>query len=167
MPRPTTRVELIAEIGKEWQKLQTYLETLKPAQLIESDIVGQWSPKDVLAHLNEWSTMVRSWYTTGQRGEKPSIPAEGYTWRQTPELNQAIYEKHKERELGEIREELVASHQAMLELIASLDDKALFTRAHFHWANNNAMSAYIISATSSHYRWAVKEMRKGFREKNK
>ncbi len=42
--------------------------------------------RDVLAHLHEWHLMVQGGYDR----EKPDIPAKGYTWKTTPDLNREI-----------------------------------------------------------------------------
>lgn len=165
MAKPTTRAELLAEIDKAWSALEKYLATLTDAQMHEPDIVGHWSVKDVLAHLAAWAGMVQGWYAAGLRGENPPVPAEGYTWRQTPELNQAIYAQHRDRPLADVQADYRAGHTAMLRLIDSIADEVLFGKGHFAWTRDNTLSSYINSATAAHYRWARREIRKGFREK--
>ena len=62
MPRPTSKTDLLAAIDKERPALETLLATLTPAQMAEPGLVGDWSAKDVLAHLFEWEQMVLGWY---------------------------------------------------------------------------------------------------------
>jgi hypothetical protein len=68
----------------------------------EPGIVGEWSVKDVLAHLYEWEQMVLRWLAAGKRGETPEVPAEGYKWNQLPALNEEIWLKYKDLPLDEI-----------------------------------------------------------------
>ncbi len=49
---------------------------------------GGWSVKDILAHIVEWQQMNLDWYATGLRGEKPAMPAPGFTLREIPRLNE-------------------------------------------------------------------------------
>ncbi|HET8669740.1 MAG TPA: ClbS/DfsB family four-helix bundle protein [Candidatus Saccharimonadales bacterium] len=58
---------------------------------------GGWSVKDILGHLIEWQHMNLDWHAAGLRGERPAMPAPGYTLRELPRLNQAIYRKHHRR----------------------------------------------------------------------
>lgn len=167
MPRPTSKKDLLAAIEQERGALETYLETLTPAQMTEPDIVGEWSVKDVLAHLVEWEQMCLGWYEAGLRGETPPIPAPGFKWNQTPQLNQQIYEKHRDRPLDKVREHFHASHLEILAIIQELSNAKLFTAGHYTWTKKNTLGAYMVSATSSHYLWARKEIRKGFRAKKK
>lgn len=163
MPKPHTKPQLLADIQHEWNALVSTLDTLSSEHMLQPNIVGVWSVKDVLAHLIEWQQMVLGWYQTGQDGNTPALPAEGYKWNQLPALNQHIYEKHKARPLSDIQTQFHASHQQIVAFVQTLSDEQLFAAGHFDWAGSNAMSSYINSCTASHYRWARKEIRKGFR----
>ena len=163
MPRPTSKSDLLAAIEKERGALETLLELLTPEQMTDPGVVGEWSVKDVLAHLVEWEQMVLGWHATGLRGETPEMPAPGFKWNQTPQLNQQIYEKHRERPLDEVLERFRASHQEILGVIRGLSNEEMFTTGHFAWTKKNTLGTYLVSATSSHYLWARKEIRKGLK----
>lgn len=165
MPRPTSKTDLLAAIDQERGALEAILETLTPKQMVEPGVVGEWSVKDVLAHLVEWEQMVLGWYRAGLRGEIPELPAPGYKWNRTPQLNQMIYEKHRDRPLGEVMEQFHASHREILGVIQELSNEELFTAGRHAWTQSNTMGTYFVSATSSHYLWARKEVRKGLKAK--
>ena len=165
MPRPTSKTDLLAAIKKERSALETYLETLTLEQMTDPGIVGEWSVKDVLAHLIEWEQMVLSWHAAGLRGETPELPAPGFKWNQTPALNQQIFEKHRERHLDDVLGQFHASHQEILGVIQGLSNDELFTASRFAWTKKNTLGTYFVSATSSHYLWARKEIRKGMRNR--
>lgn len=163
MPRPTSKQDLLKAIEKERGALEAFLEPLTSEQMIRPGIVGEWSVKDVLAHLIEWEQMCLGWYRAGLRGEDPALPAPGFKWNQTPALNQQIYEKHRERPLKEILEAFQVSHREILEVIHSLSNEKLFERDQYPWTKKNTLGAYMVSATSSHYLWARRAMKKGFK----
>lgn len=160
MPKPTTKAQLLSESLKERQALEKYLFGLSPAQMTQPGILGEWSVKDVLAHLYEWEQMVIGWIEAGQRGDTPAIPAPGFKWSQLPALNQQIYAKHKDRPLNEVLTMFQASYQQVMTLIESLPEEDLFTPGLYRWMNQNTLAAYLNSCTGSHYRWARKEIRK-------
>ena len=165
MPRPTSKQDLLAAIEKERGELTAYLKTLSAKEMTEPNIVGEWSVKDVLAHLAEWEQMCLNWYRIGLQGETPSLPAPGFKWNQTPQLNQRIFEKHRGRPLEEVLAWFHASSLEILVLIQSLSDEQMFTTGEYAWTKKNTLGTYLVSATSSHYLWARKEIRKGFRQK--
>lgn len=163
MPRPTTKKQLLEAIEIERKALEEFLAELSPAQMTRPGLVGEWSAKDVLAHLIEWEQMVLSWYSAGLKGQVPVTPAEGFNWAQLPQLNQQIYEKHCDRPLADIEREFKSSFKKMLGTIQSLSDEEVFTRGRYAWTKNNTLGAYFISSTSSHYHWARTEMKKGLK----
>jgi hypothetical protein len=139
---------------------------LTAEQMVEPDLMGQWSVKDVLAHLVEWQQMVLSWYRAGLRGETPEIPAPGLKWNQTPQLNQMILEKHRDRPIDQVMEMFGASHQEIVGVIHDLSDQELFEPGRMTWTGKNTMGTYFVSATSSHYLWARKKIRKGLKARH-
>lgn len=167
MPRPTSKTELQAAIARERGALDTYLETVTAEQMGEPGIVGEWSPKDVLAHLVAWEQMCLGWYRAGLRGELPALPAPGFKWNQTPALNQQIYEQYRDLPLTEILILYADSFTEITDLIEELPNDLLFTPGQYSWTGKNTMGTYFVSATSSHYLWARKEISKGFRAKAK
>lgn len=166
MPRPTTKKQLLETIEAEQKALDQLLAGLLPAQMNEPGVVGEWSVKDVLAHLLEWQQMVLRWYSAGLQGKALAIPAEGMNWAQLPQLNQQIYEKHCHRPLADIQKEFKASHKKCLSTIQSLSEEDLFTRGRYAWTKSSTLGAYFISSTSSHYLWARKNIKKGLKAKD-
>lgn len=163
MPKPVTKTQLLTQSEKEYNALEQFLSALTPEQMLQPGALGEWSVKDVLAHLLEWQQMFFGWYEAGQRGEMPAMPAEGYKWSQLPALNQAIFLKHHDRSLDDILAQFRASHRQTLELIQTLTEEQLFIPGSFAWTRTNKLAAYIAANTSSHYHWARTEMRKGLK----
>lgn len=163
MPRPTTKKGLLEAIEVEHKALEGLLAGLSPAQMTQPGVVGEWSVKDVLAHLLEWQLMLLSWHAAGLKGKVPVTPAERFNWAQLPELNQQIYEKHCNRPLADIQKEFKASHRKMLNTIQGLSEEELFARGHYAWTKNNTLGAYFVSGTSSHYHWARTNIKKGLK----
>ncbi|MBN1219916.1 MAG: ClbS/DfsB family four-helix bundle protein [Anaerolineae bacterium] len=163
MPRPFTKAQILTASQKEHDALEQFLATLTPEQMTRSGALGDWSVKDVLAHLYEWEQMVLGWLAASQRGETPHVPAEGYKWNQLPALNQSIYEKHCHRSLDEVLDLFRASYRQVTATIENLSEEELFTSGRFPWMNKNALASYFVSCTSSHYRWARTGMRKGLK----
>ncbi len=167
MPRATNKTQLLEDSHAAYQKLTNYVEKLSPQEMEMTGVVGDWSVKDVLAHLAEWHEMVMHWYDSGLKGETPAVPGEGYTWRSLPALNQMIYEKHHARSLEDIQTWFQGTHQKTIQIVESRSDEDLFTRGLYPWMNNNTLAAYFIANLSSHYTWALKEIRAGMKRKTK
>ena len=167
MPRLHTKAQLLAESRQEYDALESFLAALTPEQLVQPSALGEWSPKDVLAHLYEWQQMFFHWYEAGLRGETPHTPAEGFKWSQLPALNQQIYEQYKNWPLEKVLEAFRASHRRTVELIQGLPEADLTTPGLYPWMNQNTLITYITANTGSHYRWARNEMCKALKPQRK
>lgn len=165
MAKPSNKAQLQADLQKERASLEKALRALSDEQLSQPNIVGEWSAKDVMAHLIEWEQMVLRWLSASQRGEMPNVPAEGYTWRELPALNQHIYESYRDKTLSAIQQLFNSSFVQICAVIDAMPEETLLERGLYRWMNQNALIAYFNSATASHYRWARTEIRKGFRAK--
>jgi hypothetical protein len=163
MPKPATRKDLLMEMDKQYSALMALVDSLD-ASACEQPVVGEWAVKDVLAHLTAWQSLFMGWHESGLRGETPSMPASGYKWSQTPALNQAIYAAHCRESLAEARAGFEASHQRVTAFVNALSNEDIFERGRYPWTQQNALSTYLIPATSSHYHWALTEIRKGLKK---
>ncbi len=160
MARPKTKPELLESARNQFQLLLQEVEKVPDNLLAENGVCENWSVKDILAHLHAWHMLFLTWYQLGMSGEKPAMPAPGYNWKQTPELNQAIYEEYRGEAFDAIRISLLESHQEVLAVIEKHSDQELFTKKLFKWTGSTSMGSYLVSAASSHYTWAYDLIRR-------
>ncbi|MGV8083816.1 MAG: ClbS/DfsB family four-helix bundle protein [Coriobacteriia bacterium] len=162
MPRPATKDALLEASNAELQLLFAEIDSI-PENLQNTEFPfegGDRNIKDVVCHLHEWHKLMLGWYEVGMRGEKPDIPAPGYTWKTTPALNEALRAKHADTALLQALDALRASHDEVRSLIAAHTDEELFTKQRYPWTGTTSLGAYLVSSTSSHYDWARKKVRK-------
>lgn len=162
MPRPKSKDELLALCEENYRKLNDYINSLPPAKISDEFPPGTMNRniRDVLAHLYHWHLMFLQWYEEGMAGKKPAMPAEGYSWKTIPALNRKIWEKYRECDLDDVQKKFEASHTRVQELIAKHSNEELFEKKRYPWTGSTSLGAYLISATSSHYDWAMKLIKK-------
>lgn len=162
MARPQTKKDLLEQSTKNHDKLMAFINSLSEEEQRKEFPEGTMNRNisDVLAHLHEWHNMVLNWYEVGMRGDTPDIPAKGYNWRQIPALNREIWERYSQTDLEETKRLFSQTHQAMMDIVEGHSNEELFERARYPWTGNNAMGAYFVSATASHYDWGLKLMKK-------
>jgi len=160
---------LVDEIQRERTALNETLALLTPRQMTMPGVTrGGWSVKDVLAHLVEWQQMNLDWYAAGLRGEKPAMPAPGYTLRELPRLNQMIYRKHHRRSLKAVLNDYETYHQRIVELIESVPEADLITLERFSWTGPSwTVSDYLRASTAAHYLWARKRIKRWWRSNSR
>lgn len=165
MARPTTKAELVAAADREFERLLDRLDGL-PAALRDDATVTtgiddrSQNPRDVLAHLHAWHRMMLDWYEVGMAGGTPAMPADGYTWRETPALNEAIWVRSRDTSYDDALAQVRDSHALVRALVDDHTDDELFTKRHYAWTGSTSLGAYLVSALSSHYVWAQTTLRR-------
>jgi len=155
----TTLKDLLIEIESERRKLDKTLAALDEVSMIEPGACGEWSVKDVIAHLVAWQHLFLGWYRAGLRGDVPKLPAEDLTWSQTDLLNQRFYEQYREHSLAEVRALFAESDREVLDLARGMSEAELFTPDYYAWTKTWKLYRYVWAATGAHYRWARTEIR--------
>lgn len=162
MPRPKNKQELQQLSKENFNKLNSYISDLPSETQAAEFPEGTMNRniRDVLGHLHHWHLMMVNWYEVGMAGEKPDMPAKGYTWKTTGDLNREIHQKYQAVPLPGIQKLLENSHHKVVALIDQHSDEELFEKKRYNWTGSTSLGAYLISATSSHYDWALKLIKK-------
>ncbi len=166
MPKPKNKKELAEAASKNFNELLAFVDSLSPT-LVESDFSTNTmnrNVRDILAHIHHWHLLMINWYNTGMSGKKPAMPMEGFTWKMLPSLNRTIWEQYQGVPLSEIRTLLADSHKSVRAIIEKHSNEDLFTKKKYHWTGSTSLGAYLISNTSSHYAWALKQIKKGIKK---
>lgn len=156
---------ILISIQTERRRLEKNLANLTDQELIEPGVIGDWSVKDILAHLVDWEQRFLGWYQAGLRGEVPQIPAPDMTWRDLDKLNQLIYEENKDRSLSSVLGDFETSYEQVLETVKSIPEQDIFPVGRYAWTGKANLNAYIMANTANHYRWAKTQIRKWVRKR--
>jgi hypothetical protein len=158
--RFTTKQELVERIEKEHQAFVDLATSIPKIRYREEGVWGDgWTIKDLFAHLTEWEQMFLSWHRAGRDGGNPVLPAPGFKWNQTPELNRAIWRKHHQRPVQKILADFETSFKEVLSVAREISPEELFTPGHFAWTKQTLLATYLAANTSSHYHTASKYLK--------
>ena len=163
MARPTSKKDLLEVSEENFAKLFELIDSFSDEEKVAEYLYDNNRDKNIrniLTHLYHWHKMVLEWYEVGMSGKKPDIPAKGYNWRTTPALNREIGKMYQNTSFEESVNLLKSSHKKVREVIESHNNEELFEKKRYKWTGNNAMGAYFASATSSHYDWAMKHIKR-------
>lgn len=171
MPRPKSKSELIEASNTELEKLWGLIDSLPEEGQIANFDFGDISNKkeahwtrdknirDILIHLYEWHQLLLKWANDNQQNiASPFIP-EPYNWKTYGDMNVEFWKQHQNTSYEDAREMLNKSHAEVMALIDSFSDEELFTKKYFSWTGTSNLGSYCISATSSHYDWAIKKIK--------
>lgn len=175
MSRATTKSDLIKAANEQFDKLWMIIDSMpeeaqNAAFTFSGDAVkkeAHWERdknlRDVLAHLYEWHQLLLDWVKANQKGEqKPFIPVP-YNWKTYGQMNIGFWEKHQHTSLNDSKGMLKASHAEVMNMIGRFSNDELFTKGRFSWTGASSLGSYCVSATASHYDWAIKKL-KAFRK---
>jgi len=171
MPRPTTKEGMLQAANEQYNKLWLLINSMTEeeqeaafnfdSKLFEKE--AHWKRdkniKDVLTHLSEWHELLLSWVNANQNGiAKPFLP-EQYSWKTYGDMNVEFWKKHQNTTYKRAKTLFKGSHERVMELIATFSDDELFVKKYFTWTGTTNLGGYCVSATSSHYDWAIKKMK--------
>lgn len=171
MGRPTTKSDLIIAATSNYEKLRKLISELSekelstPFDFTEDDKKKEahWKRdknlRDVLIHLYEWHQLLLHWIQANMSGEsKPFIPAP-YNWRTYGDMNIEFWKKHQDTSLIDAKRNYEESHAKVMQLAAIFSNEELFSKDVYQWVGGSTLGSYFVSATASHYVWAMKKIR--------
>ena len=166
MPRPTTKADLIQAANEQFAKLWTLIGEMSDEEK-SADIVPNERHKnvrDVLVHLYEWHCLLLNWIQTNTNGKPaPFLPAP-YNWKTYPQMNVAFWEKHQNTSYTDAEAMLKKTHKEVMAIIETFSNEDLFSKGAFDWTGTTTLGSYCVSATSSHYDWAIKDIKKALKK---
>ena len=171
MARPQTKEDLLIAANENYEKLNGLIEKMSDKELTtpfdfskdEKKKEAHWKRdknlRDVLIHLYEWHQLILNWVKSNQKGEeKPFLP-EPYNWRTYGDMNVEFWKKHQNTSLEDATKALQKSHKEVLKLAENFTNEELFSKKVYKWVGGSTLGSYFVSATSSHYDWAIKKLK--------
>lgn len=171
MARATTKTDVLDNAIQNFDKLTDLIASMTQAQLDaefdfsvdEKKKEAHWrrdkNLRDIYIHLYEWHRLLIDWISSNQNGDlKPFIP-QPYNWKSYGDMNIKFWKKHQQTTLEEARGLLEASHQDILALVETFTNEQLFSKGIYTWVGGSVLGSYFVSATASHYDWAMKKLK--------
>ncbi len=151
MSEITSKAALSDAIRSARAALEDALARFDREALVTATVTGEWTPKDIMAHVADWERRFLRWYEAGRRGEVPERPEMGMTWDDLDRLNHEVVERSRARSLDDVRAEFAASHRAILDAVAAMDEDELFAVGRYAWTGKYPLLPYLRGNTDAHY----------------
>lgn len=168
--RANTKKDLIESASKQYGKLIDMLNSIskkaidKPFSFnIDGRKEAHWKRdnnlRDVIVHLYEWHQLLLDWVKSNMNdGNQPFLPAP-YNWKTYGDLNIEFWKKHQNTSYNQALNLIVHSHEDVMKMIGDVSSDELFAKGRFKWTGGSTLGAYCVSATASHYEWAIKKIK--------
>ncbi|MDO5689987.1 MAG: ClbS/DfsB family four-helix bundle protein [Tissierellia bacterium] len=171
MARAAIKEDLLISAQENYDKLQAFIDGMSEKELatdfdFSMDVKkteAHWSRdvnlRDVLVHLYEWHQLLLNCVDANQRGEEKSFLPPPYNWKTYGDINVEFWKRHQMTTLDEARSMVEESHSAVMDRIRGYSNEELFSKNVFAWTGSSTMGSYCVSATASHYDWALKKLK--------
>ena len=122
--------ELLDWLQEEYQECETLVNQVGPARMEQSGVNGNWSMKNIVAHLTGWNRLLAARLQAVQRGEPaPPLPWPAHL-RTDDEINAWIYESNRGRSESEVLDETHQVFQQILAFVEALPDDIRIEQVH-------------------------------------
>ncbi|MFN8441394.1 MAG: ClbS/DfsB family four-helix bundle protein [Caldilineaceae bacterium] len=132
---------LLENLQLENQRWETLLEQVDPVVMDKPGFAGNWSVKDLVAHLTGWQRRTVLRLQAALRGETESEPPWPDELQSTDEINAWIYEANRNRPVSDVRADAAATFQQLLNAISALPEVELMDPQRFAWTEGEPLSA--------------------------
>lgn len=118
------RNDLIQEIDKTWNELQSFIKSLSEQQLTGPADAAGWTVKDHLIHVAMWEKASLAMLNGKSKRETLDISVE--VWEQDDDpINAVLQERYHDMPLDEVLQSLSKHHDDMMKKIKSFSDDDL------------------------------------------
>ena len=143
------KTELLEALEDEHQELVDMLEDSPDEELLEKGVTGDWSIKDILAHLTYWEGQIVTLLFQLERGvEKPTTIH--FADESVDTVNERWYKQSQERSLDIIWNDFKGIRKQTIRRVTELSEKDLTDPNRFAWMKGVPLIELILGDTIEH-----------------
>jgi len=137
-----------------------FISELTRQQMLQPGVIGEWSVKDILAHIVVHEQRMIDWIGKKLNGEsldgpQPySMPDEALN-----RLNEQIYRQNRDRPLDDVLADLESVHLQALAMVDSAPGADLFDARRFSLQDGEPLCEAVAANTFSHYEEHSRDIR--------
>lgn len=129
---------LLARIDSEREQWQRLVAEVGTGRMEEPGPMGEWTFKDLAAHLTGWRELTLARLSAGQGQEaQPPWPAE---LTEDDEINNWLHNRDRDRPLDDILLEADNSFERLTSAIRALPEEDLITPGRFPWLGDEPLA---------------------------
>ena len=155
----TSKQQLLAMIETERANWDALLNEIGEDRMTLPGAAGEWTFKDVAAHLNDWRTRTLDRLDAVARGDETPPPPwpvgmDEETDEGVDQINNWFYERSKDRPLVDILAQSREQYQRLHNATAAVSEPDLLEPgrldSHFPWLEGNALGPVILGSSFGH-----------------
>ncbi len=141
-----SKAALLERIERERLIWEQWLAEITENRMLQPGATGDWSFKDVVAHLSGWRTRTLARLDAAQHNREPAPPPWPAHLSEDADLEQIndwIYTANRYRPLQEVLDEYRQSFQRMRDAVAALPDRDLTEPNRYPWMDGQSLATVI------------------------
>ncbi|MFI5272143.1 MAG: ClbS/DfsB family four-helix bundle protein [Ktedonobacterales bacterium] len=155
MSLEVTRALLLERIRTSQTHWDALLTEVPAARMTEPGVEGEWSIKDIIAHVAIYEQWTADQLEAARRGEtqmvtRPNLPPGANTF-DTHARNAAYFHANRDRPLGDIMAEARAEHARLLAAVEALPEDALPETSRFEWTGGTRVWEMVAANSYDHH----------------
>ncbi|MCV0403806.1 MAG: maleylpyruvate isomerase N-terminal domain-containing protein [Chloroflexi bacterium] len=116
---------IAADLARERERLYAGVARIAPSSLTTPGLVGEWSAREMIAHLGYWAGHAAELIHAVQEGRGDEV---GQGEPPVDEVNATVARVARQTDIGAVRKREAASIEALVERLRELDDAILAER---------------------------------------
>ena len=145
---PQNKAELLAQIDEETAFWDRLLAEVGEDRMLQPGVTGDWTFKDVVAHLIGWRRRSLARLEAAQQGVDPPSPPwpAALEGKDEDVINRWIYEQNRDRPLADVLAESREQFRRMRELTAAIQEDVLMQPNRFAWIEGWPLGAVVVNS---------------------
>lgn len=151
MSTTMTKAALLSQIERERLAWEQLLRAVGEERMEQPGATGEWSFKDIVAHLNGWRTRTLNRLEAARSGAEPAPPPwpaglDENTEAGLTQINAWIERAGRERSLQEVLGEARRSFELMRDAVLALSDEELADPSRYPWMGGEPVGDVVTSS---------------------
>jgi len=142
------KAELIAALQDARAQFRDAIAGLKDADLTQPGVTGDWSIKDVVAHLNLWEGETVTLLFQARQGQTPTTVH--FKQVSDDEQNAIWMEMTRDRTAAQVLNDFDAVRKQTLRRLGEFRDAELEKKGHYAWLKNHSLGELVWDYTGAH-----------------
>jgi hypothetical protein len=132
----TSKAQLLDDLHSEQASFEALLDEIGEQSMAQPGVAGDWSIKDVVAHLTGWRRRSVARFQAALRHEPmpaPDWPSHLHPDDEVDDINAWIYAANRDKSIADVRRESRETFDQLVETLAAFPEADLHDPARFPW----------------------------------
>jgi hypothetical protein len=148
---PTDLEILHSRIHDEWEAFSAALSNLSEPQIIRRD-PGEWSVKDILAHIAAWEKfLILNQFLGMNAAEALCVDPAVIDRADENEVNAILFERNRDRPLVEVQSDWYETHRWLMSELVKIGAEALAAPTRCFGPDPKPLAQWVVLNTYDHY----------------